>query len=98
LQTAGLGKPEGRAVLEIGGLRGLEAVSAALAKVKGGEEAGEPLRTATEALTAMGLADFVQVDLTIVRGLAYYTGIGSSCSTAPRNCAPSAVAGAMTIS
>jgi len=43
--------------------------------VKGGEEAGEPLRTATEALMAMGLADFVQVDLTIVRGLAYYTGI-----------------------
>jgi len=75
LQTAGLGKPEGRAVLEIAGLRGLDAVSAALANVKGGEEAGEPLRTATEALTAMGLGDFVQVDLTIVRGLAYYTGI-----------------------
>jgi histidyl-tRNA synthetase len=75
LQTAGLGKPEGRAVLEIAGLRGLDAVSAALAKVEGGEEAGEPLRTATEALTAMGLGDFVQVDLTIVRGLAYYTGI-----------------------
>ena len=75
LQTVGLGKPETRAVLEIAALRGLEPVSAALAKVKGGEEAGEPLRTATEALTAMGLADFVQVDLSIVRGLAYYTGI-----------------------
>jgi len=75
LQTAGLGKGETRAVLEIAALRGLDAVSAALAKVKGGEEAGEPLRTATEALTAMGLGDFVQVDLTIVRGLAYYTGI-----------------------
>jgi len=75
LQTAGLGKAEGRAVLEIAGLRGLDAVSAALAKVKGGAEAGEPLRTATEALTAMGLGDFVQVDLTIVRGLAYYTGM-----------------------
>jgi histidyl-tRNA synthetase len=75
LQTAGLGKAEGRAVLEIAALRGLDAVSAALAKVKGGEEAGEPLRTATDALRAMGLGDFVQVDLTIVRGLAYYTGI-----------------------
>ena len=75
LQTAGLGKPAGRAVLEIAALRGLEAVSAALANVKGGEEAGEPLRTATNALTAMGLGDFVQVDLSIVRGLAYYTGI-----------------------
>jgi histidyl-tRNA synthetase len=28
-----------------------------------------------EALRAMGLGDFVEVDLTIVRGLAYYTGI-----------------------
>ena len=75
LHTAGLGKGETRAVLEIATLRGLDTVSAALAKVKGGEEAGEPLRTATEALTAMGLGEFVQVDLTIVRGLAYYTGI-----------------------
>jgi len=62
-------------ILEIAQLKSLDAVTGALAKVKGGEEAGEPLRTATDALTAMGLADFVQVDLTIVRGLAYYTGI-----------------------
>jgi histidyl-tRNA synthetase len=75
LRGAGLGKGETRAVLEIAALRGLDAVTAALAKVKGGEEAGEPLRTAVEALAAMGLGDFVQVDLTIVRGLAYYTGI-----------------------
>ncbi len=77
LQAAGLGKGETRAVLEIAALRagGLDAVTAALAKVKGGEEVGEPLRTATEALAAMGLGEFVQVDLTIVRGLAYYTGI-----------------------
>jgi histidyl-tRNA synthetase len=75
LHAAGLGKGESRAVLEIATLRGLEAVTAALANVKGGEEAGEPLRTATEALAAMGLGEFVRVDLTIVRGLAYYTGI-----------------------
>ena len=75
LRDAGCGMREADAVLEIAGLRGMEAVAAALAKVKGGEEAGEPLRTASEALTAMGLGEFVQVDLTIVRGLAYYTGI-----------------------
>src|SRR5882672_6877836 len=75
LQKAGFAKAEARVVLDVAGLRGLDAVAAALAKVKGGEEAGEPLRTAVEALTAMGLAEFVQVDLTIVRGLAYYTGI-----------------------
>jgi histidyl-tRNA synthetase len=75
LHTAGLGKAESRAVLEVAALRGLDAVAAALAKVKGGEAAGEPLRAAAQALDAMGLGDFVHVDLTIVRGLAYYTGI-----------------------
>ncbi len=75
LQKAGFGKAETRVVLDVAGLRGLDAVAAALAKVKGGDEAGEPLRTAVEALTAMGLGEVVQVDLTIVRGLAYYTGI-----------------------
>jgi histidyl-tRNA synthetase len=75
LKEAGIGKREAGAVLEIAALRGLEAVTAALGKVKGGEEAGEPLRTAVQALGAMGLGDFVAVDLAIVRGLAYYTGI-----------------------
>jgi histidyl-tRNA synthetase len=75
LREAGIGKRETDAVLEIAGLRGIEAVTTALGKIKGGEEAGEPLRTAVEALGAMGLGDFVTVDLTIVRGLAYYTGI-----------------------
>jgi histidyl-tRNA synthetase len=36
--------------------------------------AGASLRRVMDALGAMGLADFVEVDLTIVRGLAYYTG------------------------
>jgi histidyl-tRNA synthetase len=75
LQEAGIGKRETDAVFEIAALRGIDAVSAALAKVKRGDEAGAPLRTAIEALGAMGLAEFVSVDLTIVRGLAYYTGI-----------------------
>jgi histidyl-tRNA synthetase len=75
LGNAGLGKRETDAVFEIPALKGIEAVTAALSKVKGGDEAGEPLRTAVEALGAMGLAEFVSVDLTIVRGLAYYTGI-----------------------
>ena len=34
-----------------------------------------PLRECVDALGAMGLGDFVDVDLRIVRGLAYYTGI-----------------------
>lgn len=55
-------------------LRGLPAVEAALARAPGGEETGRPLRRVVEALGAMGLGEFVEVDLTIVRGLAYYTG------------------------
>src|SRR6266513_66794 len=75
LAKAGIGKREADAVFEIASLRGLEALLTALGKVAGGEEAGEPLRQAVGALEAMGLGDFVAVDLTIVRGLAYYTGI-----------------------
>jgi histidyl-tRNA synthetase len=75
LAKAAIGKREADAVSEIAALRGLDAVAAALGKVPGGEAAGEPLRQAVAALEAMGLGDFVAVDLTIVRGLAYYTGI-----------------------
>src|SRR2546422_332594 len=67
------GNPD--AILEIAALRGIDAVTAALGKVKGGEEAGRPLAEAVHALTAMGVEDFIEIDLTIVRGLAYYTGI-----------------------
>ncbi len=37
-------------------------------------QAGQPLQETLAALEAMGLADFLDLDLTIVRGLAYYTG------------------------
>ena len=58
------------------GLRGLgPAVEEALASRPSGAEAGEPLcARSMHALDAMGLGEFVEVDLTIVRGLAYYTG------------------------
>jgi histidyl-tRNA synthetase len=75
LQDAGLGPGEIAAVFAIATLKGIEAVDAALAEVPGGTEVGEPLRECHRALDAMGLGEFVRVDLTIVRGLAYYTGI-----------------------
>ncbi len=74
LVEAGVGKPQAKAVLETAALRGLDQVIAALGKVKGGAEVGEPLAEVCGALDAMGLGAFAQVDLTIVRGLAYYTG------------------------
>jgi len=75
LQEAGLGPGETAAVFAVAALKGIEAVDAALTEVPGGTEAGEPLRECYRALNAMGLGEFVRVDLTIVRGLAYYTGI-----------------------
>jgi histidyl-tRNA synthetase len=68
LREAGYGKRETAAVFDIASLRGRDAIQAA-------GEAGGPLGEAVHALDAMGLGDFVSVDLTIVRGLAYYTGI-----------------------
>ena len=63
------------ALFDVTSLKGLDAVDAALATTPGGAEAGESLRECCRALDAMGLREFVQVDPTIVRGLAYYTGI-----------------------
>jgi len=68
LKEAGFGKRESGTVFEIAELRGPEALTAA-------GEAAEPLTQAVQSLQAMGLDEFVSVDLTIVRGLAYYTGI-----------------------
>jgi histidyl-tRNA synthetase len=69
LKEAGHGKREIAAVFEIAAVRGLKDVMAM------GGEAVLPLHNAVVALETMGLGEFVQVDLTIVRGLAYYTGI-----------------------
>jgi histidyl-tRNA synthetase len=44
-------------------------------KVLDGEGRSEKLDRVVDALRARGLGDFVQIDLGIVRGLAYYTGI-----------------------
>jgi len=68
LRESGFGSRESGAVFEVAALRGPAALKAA-------GEAAEPLGQAVQALEQMGLGEFVQVDLTIVRGLAYYTGI-----------------------
>jgi histidyl-tRNA synthetase len=68
MRETGYGKRETAAVFDVAGLRGKDALAAAGA-------AAEPLGEAVQALEAMGLGEFVAIDLTIVRGLAYYTGI-----------------------
>ncbi|HJS43948.1 MAG TPA: histidine--tRNA ligase [Gemmatimonadales bacterium] len=68
MKGSGFGSRESGAVFDVAALRGPDALKAA-------GESAEPLNQAVQALNAMGLADFVSIDMTIVRGLAYYTGI-----------------------
>jgi len=62
-------------LVEVSRIRGWDQLDRELERAADSMKAAEPLREAHKALTAMGLADFVEIDLTIVRGLAYYTGI-----------------------
>jgi histidyl-tRNA synthetase len=73
-EATGVGADVADRVLAIGGLRGLDAVEEAAGASSGGDVTRD-LRRCVDALTAMGLGAFVEVDLSIVRGLAYYTGI-----------------------
>src|SRR5512146_521485 len=61
-------------LLDISMIRGWPALEAELERAPGAQAAAAPLRATYAALDAMGLAEFVDLDLTIVRGLAYYTG------------------------
>jgi histidyl-tRNA synthetase len=55
-------------------LRGWPAIQQAISAIADGDRAQNGLKSVIEALEAMGLGGFLDVDLTIVRGLAYYTG------------------------
>ncbi|MEO8139820.1 MAG: ATP phosphoribosyltransferase regulatory subunit, partial [Gemmatimonadota bacterium] len=60
--------------LAIGEIRSLPAVAAACANLPDASLGLESLRSVLSALESMGLAEFADIDLGIVRGLAYYTG------------------------
>jgi histidyl-tRNA synthetase len=71
LEAAGVG-PDGLAALEsLPGLRTWADLEGRFPLAAG---AGAPLRETMGILDAMGLGEFLDLDLTIVRGLAYYTG------------------------
>jgi histidyl-tRNA synthetase len=74
LTKAGLSGSAVDGVFAAAELRGQAAIQAALGRVSEGPAAGEPLGRIVQALDAMGLGEYLEVDLTIVRGLAYYTG------------------------
>jgi histidyl-tRNA synthetase len=60
---------------EVSRIRGWEGLEAELKRSPELSKSAAALRETYGALVGMGLADFLEVDLTIVRGLAYYTGI-----------------------
>ena len=60
---------------EVSRIRGWDRLDQELGRSPELSKAGEPLQEVRRALEAMGLGDFIEPDLAIVRGLAYYTGI-----------------------
>jgi histidyl-tRNA synthetase len=62
-------------LVDLAQIRGWEQLRKELDRSPDSLRAAEPLREVHDALAAMDLAEFVEVDLTIVRGLAYYTGV-----------------------
>jgi histidyl-tRNA synthetase len=73
LTKAGCSAAEVARVFAVAGLKGREAVLAA-ADAVGASAIAESVRQVLAALDAMDLGRYVDLDLTIVRGLAYYTG------------------------
>jgi histidyl-tRNA synthetase len=55
-------------------VKGIDKLKRVLAKKRALESSVSHLQEVVDALTGMGLADFVEIDLGVVRGLAYYTG------------------------
>ena len=74
LHAAGFTGEAIETVFRVAALRGLDDVRRMLAGMPQATAAAGPLERTIAGLAAMGLEDFVDVDLTIVRGLAYYTG------------------------
>lgn len=62
-------------VLALGEIRSRDRLTEALAAIDNGDEIGRSFLQCVDHLYAMGFGDFVDVDLSIVRGLDYYTGI-----------------------
>ncbi|HZD04513.1 MAG TPA: ATP phosphoribosyltransferase regulatory subunit, partial [Longimicrobiales bacterium] len=74
-EEVGLEAAAGEAVLHLFDAPGLEPVRERFGDEAGVGEELERLDAYVAALEAMGLGGFVEIDLRIVRGLAYYTGI-----------------------
>ena len=74
-KAASLDSETAARVMDVGAIKSLDAARAALDGTGVDARAAEGLAECVEALEAMGLGDYVDVDVSVVRGLAYYTGI-----------------------
>jgi histidyl-tRNA synthetase len=74
LSQAGLATDQIDRVLALARVRRWDELARSAADLGEGLEAGTPLRSTIAALDAMGLGGYLDLDLGVVRGLAYYTG------------------------
>jgi histidyl-tRNA synthetase len=74
-QGTTFGRATVKDLVELAQVRGWDRLDRELGGSPDLTRAADPLRQTYRSLQAMGLADFVEIDLTIVRGLAYYTGV-----------------------
>jgi histidyl-tRNA synthetase len=75
LVAGGVATEVAEQVLAIGRLRGREAIRTAVDALPGDADVAGELFECVDALGHMGLGAFVDLDLSIVRGLAYYSGV-----------------------
>jgi histidyl-tRNA synthetase len=85
LRAAGFTAEQVEAVFRIAALRGLDAARSEAGRLGAPEPTLAPLTQVIDALEAMQLGDFVDVDFSIVRGLAYYTGTVFECFDSGRS-------------
>ncbi len=74
LRDAGIGGAQAERLLEVVKAGSWDALRERATGLDDALRAGAPLRRTMEALESMGLGGYLDLDLTIVRGLAYYTG------------------------
>ena len=74
LSQAGLASDQIDRVLGLARVRSWDELARSASDLGEGLQAGVPLRSTIAALDAMGLGGYLDLDLGIVRGLAYYTG------------------------
>jgi histidyl-tRNA synthetase len=74
-QGPSFGRATVKDLVELSRLQGWDRLELELARSPKIAGVAEPLRQTYRSLEAMGVGEFVEIDLTIVRGLAYYTGV-----------------------